>query len=275
MTRRETDDANADANEDEETEEEMMHPAAPKLEAVAAGDAATRAIAAHLAACAVCTAHMNSLRAEVVAFRARTNVAAFVESVSVRASASAAPVPEEPSARRKAVGSRSPRFAKVLWLAAPTLAMAAAIALFVRSREPGDGPGPVAGVSTAGAGLGTHFKGGLSVVAIRERGASGAQERLSGPFAVAPSDRVRIEVAIDRDEPITAGLLADDGSWTPLLAPTALTAGTHFSELAARFDDTPTDALLLVGSPDDVARARDTRRFEGVVAWRIRSESKE
>ena len=56
-----------------------------------------------------------------------------------------------------------------------------------------------------------------------------------------------------------------------LETPVALNAGTHYSDLAARFDDTPTDAILLVGSPADVERARKSRNFEGVVAWRVTS----
>jgi hypothetical protein len=264
------------AKTDEEKEEEMMHPAGPTLEAVAAGDEAG-AIAAHLATCAACTGYIETLRAEAIAFRGRTDAATFVEKIAASANAApvASPAPLSPVARRDTRAARPPRaaLAKVVWLGAPMLAAAAAIALWVRSGEPLAPGGPSTEMSAPG--MGTHFKGGLSVVAIRERGAGGIQERLSGPFEVAPSDRVRIEVAIDRDEPITAGLLSEDGTWTPLLAPTELAAGTHFSELAARFDDTPTDARLLVGSPDDVSRARETRQFEGVVAWRIRSEPRE
>jgi hypothetical protein len=56
-----------------------------------------------------------------------------------------------------------------------------------------------------------------------------------------------------------------------LETPVALSAGTHYSDLAARFDDTPTDAILLVGSPSDVEQARKSRNFDGVVAWRVTS----
>jgi hypothetical protein len=231
----------------------MSHPPAFKLDALAAGDADAGS-AAHVAACEACAAYVTKLAADAERFRAGSDPATFERGVLARAG------------RR---GS-SLRFAKVGWLAAPALAAAAAIVLSVR----GSGPtSVVAPIGVASSGAGTHFKGGLSVVAIRERG--GTQERLSGPFEVARFDRVRIEIAIDRDEPITAGLLSNDGSWALLLAPAELAAGTHLSELAARFDDAPTDALLLVGAPDDVARARATRRFEGVVAWRVRSNANE
>jgi hypothetical protein len=230
----------------------MNHPPAFKLDALAAGDqdATTRA---HLATCEACSAYVKKLDGEAAAFRATSDPAAFAEAVATRA--------------RRPTLLRS--LGRGAWYAAPTLAVAAAIALWVGRSNPGV-PGTVTDVVGPMAEAHLHFKGGMSVVAVRERG--GVQERLSGPFEVAPNDRVRVEVAVDHDEPVVAGLLSGDGTWTPLLAPAELTAGTHFSELAARFDDKPTDALLLVGAPDDVARARATRTFDGIVAWRIRSE---
>ena len=119
----------------------------------------------------------------------------------------------------------------------------------------------------------THFKGEHVVFAILERG--GVQRRVAGPLEVEPGDRLRVEIAVDHDEPLTAGLLSADGSWAPLLAPASLSPGPHLSELAARFDDSPTDALLLVGSPDDVARARATRQLGGLLAWPVRSAPRE
>jgi hypothetical protein len=50
-----------------------------------------------------------------------------------------------------------------------------------------------------------------------------------------------------------------------------MSVGTHYSDLAARFDDAPTDAVLLAGSPAEIERARATRNFEAVVAWHVRS----
>ena len=231
---------------------EESHPAAPRLEAVAAGDA-PGAIAAHLDSCDACAAHVAQLKGEAAAFRARINPVAFAEAIRVRAAA------REPK-----------RGATVIWLIGPTVA-AAAMLLWLHAR-PDVKVSTVAGVSaipSAPAPDVARFKGGLAVAAIRERGER--QERLSGPFEVQASDRVRIEISVDRDEPITAGLLSNDGTWTVLETPVALSAGTHYSDLAARFDDTPTDAILLVGSPADVERARTSRSFDGVVAWRVTS----
>jgi hypothetical protein len=225
-----------------------------KLDALAAGDSDVET-AAHIAACAACAEYVARLGGDAAVFRATNDAGAFANVVLARAG-------QDPVVRI------SPRRARVVWYAAPVLAAAAALLLWV-------GSAPVHPLDVTGATTGTagdlRFKGGLSVVAIRER--AGTQDRLSGPFSVAPEDRLRVEVSQDKDGPITAGLLAADGTWTPLLAPAELSAGTHFSELAARFDATPTDALLLVGAPEDVARARTTGRFDGIIAWRVRSES--
>ena len=241
--------------------DETTHPAAPKLEAVAAGEE-PGAIGAHLAACEACTAYVAKLREEVAAFRTKTDANAFAEKIRVRAVASEAAAPMH----REARGER--RGTKVVWLMGPLLAAAAAVLLWLRVAPESPVVAPE-GSSSVASGYVARFKGGIAVAVVRDR--DGHQDRLTGPFEVEASDRIRVEVAVDHDEPIVAGLLAADGTWTPLLTPTFLSAGTHYSELAARFDDTPTDALLIVGSPEDVTRARTTRNVEGVVAWRVRS----
>jgi hypothetical protein len=228
-------------------EEPMTHPAAPKLDAVAAGDD-PGPIATHLAECEACGRYVATLREQAVGFRANVNAAAFAENIRVLS-------------RAAPKGARGPR---VVWAVAPVLAAAAALVLWLQS------PSHAPRLVPSSAGEAEHFKGGISVAAVRERG--GRQDRLVGPFEVEPSDRVRVEIAVDHEGPVTAGLLSADGSWATLLAPVSLGPGTHYSELAARFDDSPTDAVLLVGTPADVERARTTRNFEGVIAWRVRSE---
>jgi hypothetical protein len=240
-----------------EEEKDKMHPPAHTLDAIAAGDPAGGA-AAHLAACAPCSLYVAKLKSEAEAFRAGADPAAFAAKVQARASKAQAPE----------------RRAKVVWILGPVLAAAAVLLLWVRvptgrlpqTFEPGSGASSTSSPRTGDV---AHFKGGLSVAAIRER--DGVQDRLTGPFDAAPGDRLRVEVAVDHQGPITAGLLASDGGWTLLLAPTLLEVGTHYSDLAARFDDSPTDAILLVGSPADVERARTTRDFANVVAWQVRS----
>jgi hypothetical protein len=230
----------------EKEEQRTMHPSAPRLDAVAAGDD-PGAIAGHLADCEACGRYVARLREEAALFRANVDAKAYAENVRARA-------------RARPVESRAYR---AFWFAAPLVAAAAAVVLWAKS--PSHAPRFV----PSSAGEAEHFKGGIAVAAVLDRG--GHQDRLVGPFEVRPSDRVRVEIAMDHEGPVTAGLLFADGSWATLLAPVSLGPGTHYSELDARFDDAPTDALLVVGAPDAVARARATRNFEGVVAWRIRS----
>ena len=240
--------------EQSKDDEGRAHPPAHELDAIAAGDENERATV-HVASCEACARYVGDLREQAVRFRTKRDAQSFV----ARANA---------SGERRA---RSQRWARTAWVTAPVLAAAAVILLVVRA-HPLDG-------NVAGVGLLTdvdgrtesRFKGVRSWRSIRER--AGMQERLVGPaFQVRGGDRVRVEVSTDREGPLSAGLLADDGQWAPLLAPSALEAGTHYSELAARFDDSPTRATLLVGTPDAVDLARQTHDFGGVVAWRVTSE---
>ena len=224
-----------------------IHPALPRLDAVAAGEERPE-VDDHLATCATCAAYVARLAGEAAAFRARVDPDAFARGVLQRGAA-----------------RRARRVATLAWVGAPALAIAAASLLWVRAAPQGPVPSIVPAVTPTGDV--PRFKGGLAVAVVRERG--GFQERLTGPFEVRPGDRVRVEIAVDREEPMTAGLLGGDGTWTVLEEPAALGAGTHYSELAARFDDAPVDAILLVGAPRDVERARTSRNFDGLVAWRV------
>jgi hypothetical protein len=247
------------------SDESPKHPAGHRLDAVAAGDV-DEGVAAHLTSCEACARHVADLREQVARFRATHD-------------------PGDLLARARASGERRPRaragpaITRIGLVAAPLLA-AALVLLVLRARPTDGGRGPsttgTAAVTTATqpptAPPGeSRFKGGVVVAAVRER--EGRQERLVGPFEVRAGDRVRVEVSTDRDGPLAAGLLTDAGEWVTLLAPTAFEAGTHYSELAARFDESPTRATLLVGDPRAVEQARVTRDFGGVVAWRVTSEA--
>jgi hypothetical protein len=230
----------------------MTHPPAHELDALAAGDKNPE-VEAHVAACEPCSSYVGALGDQVRAFRASADPKLFAARVKARAARSG--------------GASNAGRARVFYMMSPLLAAAAALILWLRAppRVAPTMPG------TASTSESPRFKGERVVAVVRERG--GRQERILGPFTVAPGDRIRVEVAVDREGPVTAGLLAADGTWTLLLAPVVLEAGTHFSELAARFDESRTDAVLLVGAPTAVESARRTRSFEDVVAWRVSSES--
>jgi hypothetical protein len=220
----------------------LEHPPAWALDAVAAGDA-PGSLEPHLGSCEACRQYVEGSRREAAAFRAQADAPAFLAKVAARA-------PVRPAPRRAT---------RALWVAAPALAAAVALVAW-----PSRTPSVLAPTSA-----GEHFKGGLTLAVIRER--DGRQERLTAPFEVEPGDRIRVEVGVDHDRPVAAGLLSADGTWASLLSAAPLGPGTHYSELAARFDDQPTDAILIVGEPADVDRARQTRNFVDVIAWRVRS----
>jgi hypothetical protein len=229
------------------------HPSVERLEAFAAGDA-DRGVRGHLASCASCTLYVAALEDEGRAFRAQPGANAPLQRALAAASQRA----------------RAWRRSCALAGGSGLLAAAVVVALFVGVRP----PAPPADFATAEPELAAsdemRFKGELSVIVIRER--AGWQERLVGPFGVRPSDAVRVEVSVDRAGPLTAGLLTDAGEWIVLLAPALLPVGTHYSEEQARFDASSTRATLLVGAPAEVERARRTRDFAGLIAWRVTSD---
>jgi hypothetical protein len=211
----------------------------------AAIDEASEATRAHLAECEACRRHVEKLRAGARAF-AEQDAAPFLQMVA-----------------RGAEGERRARglaLTRIAWLAAPL----AAAAIFVLLARPAAGPLLEPAAQTA------RFKGGEpAVFAIVEHGRGAEQERVTGEVRVRAGDRVRVEVSVDHPSPIVAGVLEDDGAWTQLLAPAELDAGTHFSDLAARFDDPVRPARILVGAPEAVARGRTGGDLAGVVVLRI------
>jgi hypothetical protein len=118
----------------------------------------------------------------------------------------------------------------------------------------------------------TTFKGGIQVAVVRER--AGQQSRFTGRVPVRPGDRIRVEVALDREQAILGAVLGDDASWLELLEDGVRQPGTHFSERSARVDATPLTGTIVVGAPEAVRRARETRRFEGVSVVRIDWEAR-
>jgi hypothetical protein len=260
--------------------DDPKHPGAHRLDAVAAGDA-DEGVRAHLATCEACARYVAELRDEAARFRASEDAGAFIARVQAPGSRG----DSVPHARREGTPSatrivRGSWMARAAFVAGPLVAAAALVLLVVRGRAPIDGapPSPTESRVLERASQvrtvppsDSRFKGGFAVAVVRERG--GRQERLTGPFEVRGGDRVRLEVSIDHAAPVAAGLLTDQGEWVNLLSPEALEAGTHFSETAARFDESPTHATLLVGEPAAVEHARATRDFSGVVAWRVVSEA--
>jgi hypothetical protein len=227
------------------------HPTADRLDALAAGDE-DAALTAHIAECPSCQSYVETLRAAALGFAREADPAQFARRIAERA---------DPARGAKASGAT--RVRRVVFAAAPVLAAAAVAVLVLRARPPdpvqgGGGPEPVQ------SGSDVRFKGPLPIAVIRERGVT--QERFAGKVSVRPGDALRLEVSLDVNRSISAGLLDEQGGFVELIAPKQLLPGTHFSELAARFDDHPTRGWMIAGDPAMVDRARKTRRFDQVSA---------
>jgi hypothetical protein len=219
------------------------HPASYRLEGHAAGDHDAE-VAAHMVACEACRVYVER---------------------SVAAAQAAGPSPQlaRALAAHRGRGYR-PAFAALLVLA-PLAAAAAVLLVVLRPVPPVEADGSQHPVLES-----MQFKGGLQVVTIRERGAH--QERFAGSVGVRTGDRLRVEIGVDRERPVTAGVLADDGAWLTMLAPTLLGPGTHLSERAAEVDDRPIGGVILAGDPGEVERARASRDFAGVAVMAVHLE---
>jgi hypothetical protein len=234
------------------------HPPAQRLDALAAGDLDADA-AAHLSDCSACRSYVEALRGGAREFAAGSSPAAFATAIAERATQTPAPVPKP----------RRPL--RLAWSVAPALAIAAAVVLLLRARAPVSERGvesdrrAVAPDEPA-----VRFKGAPPLSVIRER--NGRQERFAGKVGVRPGDGLRLELALDAQRSIAAGLLAEDGSWVELIPPKPLGAGTHFSELSARFDEHPTRGWLIAGEPAAVESARSSKQLEGLSLVRVEVE---
>jgi hypothetical protein len=228
-----------------------IHPAGARLDAVATGDADREALA-HVASCPECAAYVGRLREQIEAFSEmqRKSPDGFVEGVVRRRSARA--------------GKRNAG----RWAAVVTggLALAAGALLFVH-RPGGGGGGPLEGPSSVGGEGPIRFKGGAQVTVIVDH--HGTQARETGALQIAAGDRIRLEIALDHDSDVTAGVLSAAGEWAELEPPTFLPSGTHFSDRSIAFDADVGEGWVIVGPPRAVEQARRTRDFAAVHALRI------
>jgi hypothetical protein len=273
----------------------MTHPNSLDLEAFACGETAG-SIENHLSECATCSAFVERLRGALSAGPSRARAADAVARAAthldhVDREGSAAPerLVQPRSARalehqsvcsRKRIGA----LARRRWLmtastVAVPLAAAAVLLLLVRTGSTPDTHAPLPSLATTGTvatttadpAPETTFKGGIQVAVIRER--AGHQARFTGSVEVKPGDRLRVEVALDREQAILAAVMGDDTSWIELMPERVLRPGTHFSDRSAHVDSSPMHGTILVGAPEAVAGARASRRFDDVAAIRVAWEA--
>lgn len=264
----------------------MTHPNSLDLEAFACGETSAR-IAGHVAECGECAAFVAQLGGLVTAGPSAEEAEQAVARAMARNVSASEPKASPANANANASTYTNTNGTRRLWLIATSvvtpLAAAAAILLLVRSTpapspngaaRPGAPAEPAMNVQLGSlpprAEPDTQFKGGAQIAVIRERGKE--QARFSSTVRVRPGDRLRVEVALDREQAILGGVLADDGSYLELMTEGVRGPGTHFSERSAKIDSLPTRGTIVVGSPDAVARARETKVLEGVGTLRVEWE---
>jgi hypothetical protein len=270
----------------------MTHPSSLDLEAFACGEVSGPCkVAEHLAVCDACAAFVARLgaltgptaaQADALIARALARVVEIKPSV---ASSHVASVASAGSAEKQSRKSSKGR----LWLVTTSiitpLAAAAAVLLLARSNPDSKLARPAPAPSTTSTAPDrilmaplpgsvsepdTTFKGGLQIAVVRDRG--GEQARFASGVRVRPGDRLRVEVALDREQAILGAVLSDDGSYLELMPLAVRGPGTHFSEKSAKIDGSPTYGTIVIGTPEAVARARATRQLDGVVSLRVEWE---
>jgi hypothetical protein len=281
----------------------MSHPSSLDLEAFAVSEPLLPQHADHVQRCADCARFVADLRALVAAGPSHAEAELAVARAASRAES---PAPGSRVVRAAArecenrtLTKKDPK--RTLWLIATSvvtpLAAAAILLLLLRSQplEPqaqapqpsSTGPSETNGSRVAriemaplepsvtslvgAAEPDTQFKGGPQVAIVRER--DGEQARFSRAVRVRPGDRIRVEVALDREQAILGAVLGEDGTYLELMPDAVRGPGTHFSEKSAKFDSTEMRGTILVGTAVAVARARATKSFEGVTAVRVEWES--
>ena len=258
------------------------HPSSLDLEAFACGEVSSgrQRVAEHVEQCDACSGFVERLSAFIAP---SADTARAADALVARALANVAdPLPASPLR----LVSSPPKDRKGRWWLLTTsavtpLAAAAAILLLTRSNHGGGAPPakPTATTSASAESVpvpgvaqepDTTFKGGMQIAVVRDR--AGEQARFASGVPVRPGDRLRVEVALDREQAIVGAVLADDGSYLELMPQAVRGPGTHFSERSAKIDASPTHGTIVIGTPEAVARARATRQLDGVASLRVESE---
>lgn len=253
----------------------MIHPSSIDLEAFACGDDIA-AVDAHIAECDACRHFVEKAKHLAKTFENEELVLPDLPELP--------PLPELPANDH---GVKTPP-KKSFWFVASTvvtpLAAAAAILLLMR-QTPLPHPQPVvtplpnapstaAPVETSPPPVagdpGTTFKGSVQIAVVRDR--AGAQSRFLGDVEVRSGDRLRVEVALDREQAIVGAVIADDGAYLEIMPAGVRGRGTHYSEKSARIDEHPIAGTIVIGTPEAVARARATMKFDGVITMRVQPE---
>ena len=214
----------------------MTHPSSLDLEAFACGEEISP-VTSHLGACDDCRAFVTNLRA--------------------------LPPPRAVDVRRLVRTELRRKVWATTSIAVP-LAAAAVLLLFLRTpTTAGEIPTPIPTAEPSAAAApfepGTSFKGRRQVAVIRER--DGEQQRFTDRVRVREGDRLRVEVAIDREQAILAAVVGEDGSYLEMMPSAVRAPGTHYSEKSARVSGPPSNGKIVVGG-ESLADAPTEIRIE-------------
>ena len=186
------------------------------------------------------------------------------------------PVEPEPGAADQAAAYPAPRKpwrARLpWWMAAPALtAVALVVGLVVQSLKPG--PAPVAGAkpgSGTGTGTGTGSgpeepgRGGPITLGALVSGKDKKQVRVSGMVYTTAGMQVRVELSVPRKMAVTVGILDASSEWIPLVQGQTFKQGVHVLPSSLAFNDRPTTARVIAGTPKQIAEAVKIGKFKGL-----------
>jgi hypothetical protein len=209
----------------------------------------------HLAGCGACRASLDELDRERALFLAARPAAAFVRQVRQQVEAE----------QRLARGGRR-------WMlhAVPLGALLAIVPLVMawpfsdgRRETPQHELAPSSGAGAAPLAASESLvpwhsadhvgkgRGGPALIVRR----ADAQFLAHGVAAIQPGDELRLRFELQTPGDIEAGILMASGEWVPFVSG-HFAAGQHTPAATLRVDDEPSSGTLMLGAPNEVARAR-------------------
>lgn len=169
---------------------------------------------------------------------------------------------------RRRAEAEAPRQGSRWWLWAPAGLAAVAALVIVVWAGPGGAPEPGSVGPGDPPGETIRLKGKVELALVLLRAEE--QSRLTGEVSVQAGDRLRFELTVPEEGPLSVAIL-EDGEVSPLVEAKRFTVGKHFLEQALKVDGAePLDAKVVAGPPEAVKRAAETGMLEGVSVLHLR-----
>ena len=270
-------------------EESAGHPAPFRLEAWSVGEP-DPGVDRHMGTCKECRDYVVSLEMQKEVFLDREDPDTFVSRVRRVADTQQKPVgitrpapvveqtaPDDeksvaPEALESPVGAVGAGKAWLVrmrwWLVGPALAAAAtaAVILVIKSQSPemdgGPGLGPGKG-SGADPGDTLRLKAPLKLGAL-VTGKDKKQARVSKMVYTTAGIKVRIELTVPAPMAVSVGIVDQSGEWIPLVENKRYKVGVHYLSNILAFDQRPTTARVVGGTPEQLTEALKTGKFKGL-----------